>query len=51
MTYKVEHIAETHLEDRLNELCKDGWTLFSIQPHQFATEDAAPIYVTVWTKS
>lgn len=50
MIYKVEHIAESYLESRCNELGKDGWALVSVNPHHFATEDAAPIYVTVWSR-
>lgn len=46
---KVEHIAEESLETRCNELVSEGFILHSVIPHPFNTENAAPMYVTIWT--
>jgi len=48
MSYMVEHIAEAAMNSRMNQLAAEGWTLVSVIAHPHNTEQAAPIYVTVW---
>ena len=50
MTFKVETIALSVLEGRLNAIADDGWTLVALNPHPFDTIDGEAEFVTVWIK-
>lgn len=47
---KLVHLQENEFESCGNELCAEGWSLVSVFPFPFATDNTMPVYVTVWEK-
>lgn len=48
--YRVEEMGESALQERLNTIASEGWTLITCTVHGVITEEGRPVFVTIWSR-